>query len=193
MGFKKDPNNSAGKLRRPVFYLSILGVVFLFLLGAFFASSTFLVVHITTTQEFCISCHEMRDFAYEEYKQTKHYKNDAGVQAKCADCHVPKSFFPLVKSKILAADDLWGSITGIIDTQEKYDARKLYLAKKVWHKMKETDSRECRSCHNVNNMILDNQDQSAKTRHTEKYMKENNKTCIDCHKGVAHKMPLLKQ
>ncbi|MBQ5459528.1 MAG: NapC/NirT family cytochrome c, partial [Rhodocyclaceae bacterium] len=47
----------------------------------------------TNTEQFCLSCHEMRDNVYQEYRGTIHDINRTGVRAVCADCHVPK---PLV-------------------------------------------------------------------------------------------------
>jgi cytochrome c-type protein NapC len=38
-------------------------------------------------------------------------------------------------------------------------------------------------------MDLEKQDKSARRKHTPEYMKENDKTCIDCHKGIAHHLP----
>ena len=38
------------------------------------------------TEEFCISCHEMRNTVYQEYMETVHYNNRSGVRATCPDC-----------------------------------------------------------------------------------------------------------
>jgi len=47
---------------------------------------------MTNNEQFCISCHEMKDNVYQEYKQTVHYSNRTGVRATCPDCHVPKEW-----------------------------------------------------------------------------------------------------
>ncbi len=44
---------------------------------------------VTNTEEFCISCHKMKDYVYQEYKDTIHYNNRTGVRATCPECHVP--------------------------------------------------------------------------------------------------------
>ncbi len=62
------------------------------------------------------------------------------------------------------------------------------MAEAVWAKMKATDSRECRNCHSVESMLLDEQQCRAARKHEN--MQEKGKTCIDCHKGVAHELPL---
>ena len=61
------------------------------------------------------------------------------------------------------------------------------MATAVWDKMMANDSRECRSCHDYEDMNLDEQDRSARKRHGRAPME--GKTCIECHKGIAHEEP----
>jgi len=140
----------------------------------------------TNEMEFCTSCHSMK-INLEEYKETAHYKNTSGVQATCADCHVPKEFIPKVIAKIRAAKDVYHEIMGTVDTREKYEAHRWKMANAVWDKMKANDSRECRTCHEFSNMLLDEQDRSARKRHSRAL--DKGETCIDCHKGIAHEEP----
>jgi len=65
----------------------------------------------------------------------------------------------------------------------------MYLAKRVWTSMKENDSRECRNCHELDHMDLEAQQRSARSKHTLKRQAERGETCIDCHQGIAHKLP----
>lgn len=141
----------------------------------------------TTTTEFCVSCHTMRDNLYEEYKTTIHYKNPSGVRAGCPDCHVPESGWGFYKAKIRAAKDLWAELSGTIDTPEKFERERLRLAKSVYAFMKETDSHECRSCHGFEAMDFEHQDPQAAKKM--KLASTDGGTCIDCHKGIAHKLP----
>jgi len=141
----------------------------------------------TNKMEFCISCHSMQ-VNYEEYKETVHYKNVSGVQATCADCHVPKEFFPKLLAKVIAAKDVYHEIIGTIDTEEKYEAHRWDMATRVWAKMKANDSRECRTCHEFSNMDMDEQDRSARNKHSRAV--DEGKTCIDCHTGIAHDEPV---
>ena len=53
--------------------------------------------------------------------------------------------------------------------------------------MKANDSRECQSCHTIAAMDLKEQDRSARKKH--KNAETRGKTCIDCHTGVAHRLP----
>jgi len=140
----------------------------------------------TQPTEFCVSCHSMQN-NLNELEESTHWLSASGVHAGCSDCHVPKAFFPKLKAKILASKDLWYEFVGSIDTPEKFEAKRWEMANKVWKKMKATDSRECRSCHSFNHMDLSEQDRSARNKH-EKAI-DKGKTCIDCHKGIAHEEP----
>lgn len=144
-------------------------------------------LEVTNTEAFCLSCHEMKDNVYQEYRGTIHDSNRSGVRATCPDCHVPKPWFYKIKRKIQASNEVLHKILGSIDTREKFEAKRLQLATHVWEGMKETDSRECRNCHNFASFDLARQQKRAQIRHDEA-MAEG-KTCIDCHKGVAHKLP----
>jgi cytochrome c-type protein NapC len=61
------------------------------------------------------------------------------------------------------------------------------MASRVWEKMRASDSRECRACHEYSNMDLSEQDRSARKRHPKAL--DEGKACIDCHKGIAHEEP----
>ena len=140
----------------------------------------------TNTEEFCTSCHEMT-YNYNEYEDSIHDKNRTGVVTTCPDCHVPKAFWPKMYAKLYAAKDVYHHFAGTIDTEEKYEAHRLGMAKNVWKRMKETDSRECRSCHDAESMDFSEQPGRAARKH--KGLKQSGKTCIDCHKGIAHSLP----
>ncbi len=141
----------------------------------------------TNTEEFCISCHEMENFVFEEYKQTIHYSNRTGVRATCPDCHVPKEWPHKIVRKIKSTNEIMHKLLGSIDTAEKYEAKRLELAERVWQDMQATDSRECRNCHNYKFMDYSKQCEEAAETHPEAL--ESDFTCIDCHRGIAHKLP----
>jgi cytochrome c-type protein NapC len=89
--------------------------------------------------------------------------------------------------KAKASFEVWGKLTGSIDTPEKFEAKRITLATHEWERMKESDSRECRNCHNFEAMSADYQKKSNYARHMK--AKDAGKTCIDCHKGIAHQLP----
>lgn len=147
-------------------------------------------MELSNTEAFCISCHEMRDNVYQEYRGTIHDANRSGVRAICSDCHVPKEWAHKVIRKVQATNELFHKIAGTVNTKEKFEAHRLELAQHVWDAMKATDSRECRNCHIMAGMDLEKQKPRARAQHLD--AKQTGETCIDCHKGIAHK-PVHKQ
>lgn len=146
------------------------------------------VVAHTNTLDFCTSCHEMEAFVYPEYAESPHYSNASGVQATCADCHVPRAFFPKMVTKVRASMvELPSHFMGKIDTEEKFEAHKLELAERVWGRMKANDSRECRECHSWDVMSEQAQPTRAWREHVDG--RAAGETCVDCHKGIAHSLP----
>ena len=141
----------------------------------------------TNTEGFCISCHEMRDNVYAEFKGTIHDKNRTGVRAICSDCHVPRQPVAMIVRKFEATFELYHKAVGSISTKEKFEAKRYELAKRVWTRMKETDSLECRNCHHDDAMATELQSEKTQRRHAKG--KTEGKTCIDCHFGIAHGEP----
>ncbi len=176
------------KLKKPSIKYS-LGTLLIvgFVSGIIFWGGFNTAMEVTNTENFCISCHEMENNVFEEYKQTIHYNNRTGIRATCPDCHVPKEWHHKVVRKIQATNELLHKALGSIDTREKFEAKRLKLAQNVWRAMEETDSRECRNCHNFEFMDFGEQGRRAVKSHSEGL--DSGKTCIDCHKGIAHELP----
>lgn len=163
-------------------------LAFGFIAGALAWAGFLEVVAKTNTLEFCLSCHEMRDNPWAEYKESVHFASRSGVRPNCADCHVPSAFFPKMRAKIRATYvELPAHFMGKMDTPEKYDARREHLAERVWARMRENDSAPCRSCHDVNAMSTEVQALRAVREHEAGF--EAGDTCIDCHQGIAHHLP----
>lgn len=159
--------------------------------GLVFAGGFASFVQYTNTIEFCTSCHEMESTVYQEFLKTPHAKTPSGVGPVCSDCHVAHdNWMRTVLFKVKATKELYMHLIGELDTREKFEAKRLELAKHVWALMKETDSRECRHCHKVDRMDLTRQSRRAFAQHSD--AKEEGETCIDCHKGIAHK-PVHKE
>lgn len=161
----------------------------MFVAGIVFWGGFNTAMEMTNTMGFCTSCHEMTP-VYEEYQQSVHYQNTSGVRAICSDCHVPKPWGAKVMRKIQATfNEIPHTIMGTIDTPEKFEAQRAEMAESVWAVMRSNDSRECRNCHALETMKLDEQDKIAARRHTLERKAEKGETCIDCHQGIAHKLP----
>ncbi len=191
MSLNKEP----GLLRRcwdiigkPSAKYSILTLVACWFIGGIlFWGGLHAGLEVTNSLDFCTTCHEMRDTVYQEYKETIHYSNRSGVRAICSDCHVPKDWYHKIIRKSQASLELWGKLTGVIDTKEKFEARRMELATHEWKRMKDSDSRECRNCHDFDAMSPEFQKQTPYKKHMQ--AKQDGKTCIDCHKGIAHQLP----
>lgn len=177
-------------LKRPSAKYS-LGIILVvgFVSGIIFWGGFHTAMEVSNTETFCISCHEMEENVYIEYKDTIHYSNRTGVRATCPDCHVPKDWVHKVARKIKASNELYHKAMGSVDTPEKFEAKRLKLARNVWRVMKETDSRECRNCHDYESMDYVKQGRRAVQQHIKGF--DGGETCIDCHKGIAHSLPAM--
>jgi cytochrome c-type protein NapC len=89
--------------------------------------------------------------------------------------------------KIQASREVWGKLTGTIDTPEKFEEKRLVLARREWARMKANDSLECRNCHDFKSM--NSEAQKPRARKSHELAQKNDETCIDCHKGIAHHKP----
>ncbi|MGE5546342.1 MAG: NapC/NirT family cytochrome c [Solirubrobacterales bacterium] len=189
------PSGGQGLLRQALTLLSrptarwSLGAILVvgFVTGIVFWGGFNWAMEMTNNETFCVTCHEMRNNVYAEYRGTIHDANRSGVRATCPDCHVPKDWVHKIKRKVQASNEVLHKILGSVDTREKFEAKRIQLATNVWTTMKETDSRECRNCHNFASFDLTRQAKRARDRHAE--AADQGKTCIDCHKGIAHKLP----
>jgi cytochrome c-type protein NapC len=175
-------------LKRPSYKYSLLSLLVVgFFSGIIFWGGFNTALEQTNKLEFCIGCHEMRDNVYQEYKETIHYTNRTGVRAICSDCHVPKDWGHKMLRKLQASQEVWSAITGYVDTPEKFETHRMEMATKEWNRMKASGSRECKNCHNFDAMEAKKQKPKAQKMHAQ--AKAEGKTCIDCHKGIAHLLP----
>jgi cytochrome c-type protein NapC len=159
-------------------------------LGGFVAGVVFwggfnTALEATNTETFCVSCHEMRDNVFAELKETIHYTNRSGVRASCPDCHVPHEWTVKIARKMQASKEVWGHIFGTIDTRDEFVGLRRTLAEHEWERMKANDSLECRNCHGAQSMDITRQGTRAAAAH-ERFLFTGERTCIDCHKGIAH-------
>jgi cytochrome c-type protein NapC len=159
-----------------------------FIAGVVFWGAFNTALELTNTEAFCTGCHEMRDNVFVELRRTIHYTNRSGVRAKCPDCHVPHDWTDKIARKMQASKEVWGKIFGTIDTREKFLDYRLELAQHEWARMKANNSLECRNCHGADFMDLTRQSPRAVYMHST-YLIPGERTCIDCHKGVAHRLP----
>ncbi len=139
----------------------------------------------TNSEAFCSGCHAP---IVEEIRETIHYSNRSGVRAICSDCHVPHNWTDKIVRKVQASKELVAFALGTISTPEKFRARRGHLAQREWQRMKRNDSLECRNCHNFEYMDFSEQGRRSVAQHSTA-LAAGEKTCVDCHKGVAHRLP----
>ena len=182
-----------GVASRPAVHYS-LGFLTLggFIAGIVFWGAFNTGMELLNGEPFCVSCHEMRDNVFQELKPTIHYANRSGVRATCPDCHVPHNWTNKIARKMQASKEVWGKIFGTINTRDKFVNKRLELARHEWARLKANDSLECRNCHNFESMDFTRQSQRAANQHSTALARKE-KTCIDCHKGIAHRLPEMGQ
>jgi cytochrome c-type protein NapC len=162
-------------------------------LGGFFSGILFwggfnTALEATNRTEFCIGCHEMRSNVYEELQGTVHFTNRSSVRAGCPDCHVPHEWTNKIARKMQASMEVWGHLFGTISTREAFLGHRRTMAEREWARMAANDSLECRNCHSSDSMDLSKQNPRAVAAH-ERFLFTGERTCIDCHKGIAHRLP----
>lgn len=159
-----------------------------FVAGIIFWGGFNTALEVTNTERFCVSCHEMRDNVFAELQTTIHFTNRSGVRATCPDCHVPHEWTDKIARKMKASKEVWGHLFGTINTKEKFEAKRAELAIHEWTRLKANNSLECRNCHSDESMDITRQSVRAAEAH-ERFLFTGEKTCIDCHKGIAHRLP----
>jgi cytochrome c-type protein NapC len=176
-------------LNRPSLHFNLAFLTFGgFIAGIIFWGAFNTTLELTNTETFCISCHEMEDNVYQELRSTIHYTNRSGVRATCPDCHVPHEWTNKIARKMAASKEVWGMLFGTINTRDKFESKRLELAQHEWARFKANDSLECRNCHSYESMDITLQGSRA-SEHHQRFLDSGEKTCIDCHKGIAHRLP----
>ena len=179
-------------LSSPSRYLS-LGFLTLggFAAGVIFWGGFNTALEATNREAFCIGCHEMNTNFYEELKTTSHFSNRSRVRETCPDCHVPHEWTDKIARKMQASKEVWGKIFGTINTRDKFVAMRRELAEHEWARLKANNSLECRNCHSTESMDITKQGARAARVHQE-FLFTGERTCIDCHKGIAHQLPNME-
>lgn len=134
--------------------------------------------------EFCISCHSMKTYVYEEFKQSKHYTNASGVRPECGQCHVAKRFWPAVYDHMMGTHDLISEHTNDWSTPEKFEEKRSKMAEKARLKMFNENSHTCRECHKMEAIAPT---RKRGQRAHEDAIRKGRTNCIACHYNLVHK------
>ena len=112
------------------------------------------------------------------------------MRAEGADCHLPdpeEKWLHSVMMQLVVSLDIIAEIRGVANTDEKYEAHRAEWARKVWTEYRENESEYCLHCHQFDHMTIADQPRLAQRRHTRAL--DTGQSCIDCHQGIAHKLP----
>jgi len=167
-------------------WLPILGLVVIGGIpgAAAIVASTF-VNRATSTEAFCTSCHSMAGIGADpHYQQSAHRANAAGVQATCADCHVPAGnwFVETYAHATSGIKDGFAELSGGARDPAAWTARLPVLADRVREAMRRDDSATCRKCHDAS--LIRPASEAARAAHA--MLTQRQVTCIDCHFNIVH-------
>ncbi|WP_028116158.1 NapC/NirT family cytochrome c [Ferrimonas senticii] len=179
---------SLRNLIKPGMGLVAVGLV----IGALGFWGTQNILHATSSDAFCMTCHAQHSLK-DEVMASAHGNNAMGIVAQCQDCHLPPGQIDYLVKKIIVSKDVIGYLTiDGFETQEWLEENRKEQAELARDYIRSIDSASCQSCHTN---IYENQPEAmkkmAKRMHAKNFEKapEDRKTCIDCHKGVAHPYP----
>jgi len=172
---KKDSDESAKQLKKAYRKKLCKGffVGFLFVIIGFIILDT-IALPLTSSNEFCISCHSMED-AHNSWKESAHYSNETGMRADCVSCHLPptKNYTSHVIAKGCA-----GIRDACVQLLGEYDAEKARQ-----HAKDNLPNENCMSCHN-NLLERPVSNTSVAAVHEQAVIKKAKKTgytCVTCH------------
>ena len=144
------------------------------------------VDELTSTDAFCSnSCHMMTDYvAYEpSYVNSPHRTTYTGIQAGCADCHIPDGLLAATWTHTISGiKDTWSLLANDFSTKEKWNKHRAKMAYQVRDRMLENDSENCRSCHEQDAL----KPKRARGVRRHELAQQNNVTCIACHYNLVH-------
>jgi trimethylamine-N-oxide reductase cytochrome c-type subunit TorC len=86
-----------------------------------------------------------------------------------------------------ASKEVFAQIFGDLDTPEKFEARRLELARHEWDRFSANGSLECKNCHAYESMDFEQMSPTARIQM--KQAADRDQSCVDCHKGIAHHLP----
>lgn len=136
-----------------IFALLLVGVV-VGVVGYFATQTT---LHMTSTDEFCMSCHSNHSLK-DEVLASAHGNNKNGIVVQCQQCHIAQEPFAYLKKKIIVSKDVIGFLTiDGFNTQEWLEANRKEQADLARDYLRSIDSSTCQNCHN---RIYENQSEN---------------------------------
>ncbi len=135
-------------------------------------------IGVTSSNEFCMSCHEMRLVAEQGWMQSKHHSNPKGVVANCVDCHLPAEPVAMLWTK--TRDGMKDVFVHYFGNSDPESMNWEELAASARSKISDSS---CMKCHK--NLTPKGAKIKMIIAHRE-YLRLKNKRCLDCHKQEFH-------
>ena len=138
------------------------------------------VIHNTSTNEFCVSCH-IHPMADAAWKKSVHYDTRSGFRVGCADCHLPPKGDGYLWAKTKTGlRDLWSYWTKDSASFNWEDRRRLEVARTYVY------NSSCVKCHeNLFPAKLTKAGEDAHLYYTQS-RKSDELHCINCHLNAGH-------
>ena len=173
------------KLKLPAWSWLLFFVGFIACISLLFLTNT--GVKITSSDEYCQSCHIHPD-ADASWKKSTHFYNPSGVRVHCVECHLPPkedNRYLFVKAKA-GLNDLYGFY---FKDKKSFDWENKRLLE---HAVKIVYNESCVKCHQ--NLFTKGLSTDGGTAHLyyEKNAKKLDLQCINCHLDVGHYNPNYK-
>lgn len=143
------------------------------------------VDELTSSDEFCSSCHTMKAYITdsETFKKSTHRTSPSGVHPSCGDCHIPKGLIAATWTHVYSGiKDTWAQTTMNYEDPKVWQAERARLANEARLWFRANDSVTCRNCH-VEAAI---KPERKRGQRQHKQAKEKGMTCIDCHYNLVH-------
>jgi formylglycine-generating enzyme len=137
-------------------------------------------LHMTSTNDYCISCH-IHPMADASWKKSVHYDTQSGYRVACVDCHLPPKGDGYLWAKgTTGLRDLWSKWTKDSASFDWNDRGRLEVARGYVYES------SCIKCHeNLFPAKLTKAGEDAHLYYTQtKKTKELN--CINCHLNAGH-------
>lgn len=158
------------------------GVIFIltgFTAGLIIIFSGHKAVQLTSTDQFCASCHNVHPQAISSWKISTHFDNKRGIVVHCVDCHLPPEGEGRLAEKAKTGfRDVYGAL--FKDISKINWEEKSSLQHAVHHSYKSA----CIKCHK-NNFPL-GLSKKGEEAHLYYSRNEDDLHCINCHMSVGH-------
>ena len=170
------------RISRPVLFSGVAGAVSA---GAALLANEE-IDRYTSSDAFCgSSCHSMQAHVANDpvYLESAHRTASSGVQAGCADCHIPHGIVPATWAHVKGGvKDIISETLNDFTDPDVWQRGRAERAYHVRDWLLETDSATCRRCHDE--AAIEPQRKRGQRQHAD--ARERGLTCIGCHYNLVH-------